>query len=528
MSKYVGIDLGTTFSVISYIDDNGNPCVIQNKEGDRITPSVVLFDGNSAVVGSPAKDEIVSDSRDYIDFIKRHMAESNYKVVNSKGKSFRPEEISGMILKKLKLDAEDFLGEDIAGAVITVPAYFADPQRQATKDAAEAAGLNVLGIINEPTAAAIAFGLSKNISDKKRIMVYDFGGGTFDVSILDIDDNEISVIATNGDHELGGGDIDEKIVEYVKQEALKQNVDVDSDQDALHDLKIKAEKAKAQLSSKNTTKISLKVNSQKVTVDIDRETFEELIDPILFQTITMTEQALEEAKLTAEDIDKILLVGGSTRIPAIARILEEQFGIKPSLEVNPDEAVSIGAAYHVVDLAKNVPVSPAPPTSKSGEGNKPVPVTGGDLPPVSRNYKYHDVTSHGIGVVIYDDYGQGHNSMIMPKNTRLPAEIVQDGYQTMVENQDRLELQVTQGESEDLAGVTIIGSATLSFPPRDYVFPLRMIVSCDADGIIHVRAIDMDYNTDLGEVRVDRSKYNMSREAVQEAAMKINQLNIGQ
>ena len=528
LGKYVGIDLGTTFSVISYIDEKGNPHVIKNKEGELITPSVVLFDGSSAVVGSPAKDEIVSDSRDYVDFIKRHMAESNYKVINSSGKSFRPEEISGMILKKLKADAEaHFGGEKIAGAVITVPAYFADPQRQATRDAAEAAGLNVLGIINEPTAAAIAYGLSKNVSGKQRVMVYDFGGGTFDVSILDIDESEIAVIATNGDHELGGCDIDEKIIDYVKEKAAEANVDIDSDADALHDLKIKAEKAKTQLSSKNSTKISLKVNNQKVSVEIDRDTFEELIDPILFQTITMTQQALEEAKLTAEDIDKILLVGGSTRIPAIAKLLEAQFNIKPSLEVDPDQAVSIGAAYRVVELAKNLsPIVEPPISGKSDDGKVPVPPD--EPPPIGRNYKYHDVISHGIGVVAVNDAGQEFNSVIMPKNTRLPAEVVQDGYSTLVERQDSLDLQVTQGETEDLAGVTIIGSAMLSFPPRDYLFPLRMIVSCDSDGIIHVRAIDMDYNVDLGEVRVDRSKHNMSREAVKEAAMRINQLNIGQ
>ena len=536
MGKYVGIDLGTTFSAIAYIDDKGNPVIIPNSQGENITPSTVLFGGKKPIVGTVAKRKSITDPKNYEAFVKRHMGEKTYTFTTKNGETFRPEEVSALILSKLKADAEASLGEPISGAVITVPAYFADPQRQATKDAARAAGLAVLDIINEPTAAAIAFGISKNVTSLQRVMIYDFGGGTFDVSILEISDGNIRVIATNGAHQLGGYDIDMKIVEHVKKQAVTKGLNIESDVKAMQDLMLQAENAKKELSSADTTTISLYIKGEDLTVDIDRETFEDMIDGILDTTTAVMQRTLDEAKLTYDDIDKILLVGGSTRIPIIRSLIEEETKIKPSSEIHPDEAVAIGAAYHAVDRAQKVAdgtlrlgasghyeevptgVTPAP----TNEDTKP-------LPGVENSFTFQDITSHSVGVVTFDEeLGKEVNSIIMAKNTEIPAEVVADGYSTMVPYQEGLALKVTQGESENLDYVTIIGSADLKIKPRDHTVPIRFIVSCDRDAILHVRAFDLEENVDLGEVRINRDKHNMTEREVAEAAIRINKLNIGE
>lgn len=529
MGKYVGIDLGTTFSAIAYIDDKGNPVIIPNKQGENITPSTVLFGGKKPVVGSVAKRKSITDPKNYEAFAKRHMGEKTYSFTTKEGESFRPEEISALILSKLKSDAEDFLGEPIDGAVVTVPAYFGDPQRQATRDAATAAGIKILDIINEPTAAAIAFGISRNVGGAQKVMIYDFGGGTFDISILEIDEDSIRVIATNGDHKLGGYDIDMAIVDYVKGEAKEQGLNIDSDIKALQNLMIQAETAKKELSSDETTEISLYVKGEELSVELDRETFEDLIETILDTTISVMQRTLDEAGLECKDINKILLVGGSTRIPAIRTMLKEETEINPSSEVHPDEAVAIGAAYHAVDVVKQMASGTFETGAASADGGEEKPdVRSEDVPDLDKNYTFRDITSHGIGIVIYDDIQDKLiNSVIMAKNTEIPAEIVQDGYSTTRPFQEGIGLQVTQGENENLDYVTIIGSADLKVRPRDHKVPIRVIVSCDRDAIIHVRAIDMDENVDLGEVAINREKHNMTEEEVREATTRINRLNIG-
>lgn len=527
MGKYVGIDLGTTFSAISYIDEKGNPVIIPNKQGENITPSAVLFGGKKPVIGSVAKRKSITDPKNYEAFVKRHIGEKNYSFTTKDGESFHPEEISALILSKLKSDAEDFLGENVEGAVITVPAYFGDPQRQATRDSAEMAGLKVLDIINEPTAAAIAFGISRNVGESQKVMIYDFGGGTFDVSILDINEDSIQVIATNGDHKLGGYDIDMAIVDYVKELAKEEGLDIDSDLKAFQNLMIQAEAAKKELSSDDTTEISLYVKGEDFSVEIDRETFEDLIETILDTTVSVMQRTLDEAELEYENIDKILLVGGSTRIPVIRTMLEEETGIRPSSEVHPDEAVAIGAAYHAVDVVKQMAEGTFN-TGKAAEEEK-IAVKSEDVPDLDRNYTFRDITSHGIGIVIYDDIQEKLvNSVIMEKNTEIPAEVIQDGYSTTKPYQEGIQLQVTQGENSNLDYVTIIGAADLNIRPRDHKVPIRVIVSCDRDAIIHVRAIDMDENVDLGEVTINREKHNMTEEEVKEAANRINRLNIGE
>lgn len=529
MGKYVGIDLGTTFSAIAYIDEKGNPVIIPNKQGENITPSTVLFGGKKPVVGSVAKRKSITDPKNYEAFVKRHMGEKTYSFTTKTGETFHPEEVSALILSKLKADAEDFLGESIDGAVITVPAYFGDPQRQATRDSAAMAGLKVLDIINEPTAAAIAFGISRNVSGSQKVMIYDFGGGTFDVSILEINEENIRVIATNGDHKLGGYDIDMAIVDYVKSQAKEQGLDVDSDVKALQNLMIQAETAKKELSSDDVTEISLYIKGEDLSVEIDRETFEDLIETILDTTISVMQRTLDEAGLDYKDIDKILLVGGSTRIPIIRTMLEEETEIKPSSEVHPDEAVAIGAAYHAVDVVKQMSKGTFNTGNEADDGRRKIDVKADDVPDLDRNYTFKDITSHGIGIVIYDDIQDKLiNSVIMEKNTEIPAEIVQDGYSTTKPYQEGIQLQVTQGENENLDYVTIIGSADLKVRPRDHKVPIRVIVSCDRDAIIHVRAVDMDENTDLGEVTINREKHNMTEEEVREATTRINKLNIGE
>ena len=518
MGKYVGIDLGTTFSAIAYIDDNGNPKIIENSQGENITPSAVLFGGKQPVVGTIAKRKSITDPQNYEAFVKRHMADPSYSFTAKNGESYRPEEISAEILIKLKNDAETNLGEPIDGAVITVPAYFKDPERVATRHAAEIAGLKVLDILEEPTAAAIAFGVSRNIETTQKVMIYDFGGGTFDVSVLEIDGGNIKSLSVNGANRLGGYNIDMAIVDYVKGLAKEKGIDIDGDVKAKQELMLQAENAKKELSSSDNTSISIYVKGEDFTVELDRELFEELIDSILENTISIMQGAVTEARLDYKDINKILLVGGSTRIPIVRRLIEEETGIKPSSEVHPDEAVAIGAAYHAVDCAKK-----AAANRTSGSPEAAV-----DIPPVSKNYEFQNVISCSIGVIVIDvETGDFTNSIILKKNTPVPAEVVADGYSTSDKYQDVLSIEITQGESSDPNYVVIVGSADLKLKPRDHLVPISFIVSCDKNGIIHVRAVDSEENVDLGEVKINREKYNMTEEEVAGARTRIAKLNIG-
>ncbi len=530
MGKYIGIDLGTTFCAVSYIDDKGNPKIIKNKEGDYTTPSTVLFEGGRVIVGKTAKEKSTAKPTGYEAFVKRHMGESTYTFTAPDGKSYRPEEISAIILKKLKEDAEASLGEEILGVVITVPAYFGDPQRDATKDAASIAGLNVLGIINEPTAAAIAFGVSKDIEKTQKVMIYDFGGGTFDVSVLEIDNGDIRVLSTNGDHQLGGYDVDLRVYEMIKEAVLdEKNIDIEKNPRYKQKVMLKVEEVKKTLSSSMTAEIFLEFGDDVFECEFDREDFEEAISDLLETTMSIMQGALNEAKLTYADIDKILLVGGSSRIPAVTKIIEEETGIHPSSEVHPDEAVAIGAAFHVLELAKR--------GSETSANNKifndpaqhtTTPTQEIVLPEVEKKFTFTDVTSHGIGiVVISSELDKEVNSVLMPKNTEIPAEIINDDYGTAQPYQEKIALTITQGDFEELEYVTVIGQAELSLRPRNKIIPIRFIVSCDENQIVHVRAIDMDEHVDLGEVTINRDEHNMTEEQVKASAENIHKLNIG-
>ena len=518
MGKYIGIDLGTTFSCMAYINDNGQPEIIPNSEGDNITPSSVLFDEGSSIVGKEAKAQSLFEPLNYEQFVKRHMGERDYVFTTKNGEKYTPEEISAIILAKMKADAESYLGEPVDGAVITVPAYFNDAQRKATEDAGKIAGLNVIAIINEPTAAALAFGISKGTDTEQTVMVYDLGGGTFDVTVMRFNADNITVLGTAGDRKLGGFDFDKKIIDAVIDAAKTEGIDVEADITARQDLQLKAETAKKSLSAKEKTNIMLNVSGKPFKYTISRDDFLELVEPLLYKTLASMENACDEAGLEYSDLDKILLVGGSTRMPIVRDFIKEETGIQPSSEVHPDEAVAIGAAYHVLDALK------IQQTKAKSSGDTTNRVLDANIPETTKKYSFTDVTSHGIGVVIINNDGDQENSVILPKNTQVPAE-QKNVYSTSVAFQEALQIEITQGEEEDLRYVTIIGTATIAITPREYFVPIEVTISCDENSIIHVRVVDLDQHRDLGEMHIDRVS-NLSEEEVKKNAARISKLDI--
>ena len=462
MSKIIGIDLGTTNSCVAVME-GGEPVVITNSEGARTTPSVVSFQANGErLVGQVAKRQAITNPDKTIMSIKRHMG-TDYKV-NIDGKDYTPQEISAMILQKLKADAEAYLGEKVTEAVITVPAYFNDAERQATKDAGRIAGLDVKRIINEPTAASLAYGLDKMDSAHK-ILVYDLGGGTFDVSILDLGDGVFEVVSTNGDARLGGDDFDQRIIDYIAEDFKAQNgIDLRQDKMALQRLKEAAEKAKIELSSSTQTLINLPfitadaTGPKHIDMTLTRAKFNELTHDLVERTIDIMKEALKSGNVSLNDIDKVILVGGSTRIPAVQEAVKNFTGKEPSKGVNPDECVAMGAAIQAGVLTGDV-----------------------------KDVLLLDVTPLTLGI---ETLG-GVATPLIERNTTIPARKSQI-FSTAADNQTSVEIHVVQGERQMAADNKTLGRFTLSgIAPAPRGIPqIEVTFDIDANGIVKVSATD--------------------------------------
>ena len=464
MSKIIGIDLGTTNSCVAVME-GGKPVVIPNSEGSRTTPSVVAFTKTGErLIGEPAKRQAVTNADRTISSIKRHMG-TDYKVTID-GKSYTPQEISAMILQKLKADAESYLGEKVTEAVITVPAYFNDAQRQATKDAGKIAGLDVKRIINEPTAAALAYGLDNDTEQK--IMVYDLGGGTFDVSIIEIGDGVIEVLATNGDTHLGGDDFDNKITDWLVSEFKKaEGVDLSTDKMALQRLKEAAEKAKKELSTSTTTNINLPFitataeGPKHLDMTLTRAKFDELTHDLIEKTAVPVQNALKDAGITASELGKVLLVGGSTRMINAQEKVKELTGKEPSKSINPDEGVAIGASIQGGKL-----------NNEDGAGD----VLLLDVTPLSLSIE----TMGGIA------------TKLIERNTTIPTKKSQI-FSTAADNQEAVDIHVVQGERQFARDNKTLGQFRLDgiLPAKRGVPQIEVTFDIDANGIVNVSAKDL-------------------------------------
>ncbi len=501
--KLIGIDLGTTNSAIAMVNEFGKAEIIPNKEGERITPSVVLFDDDQIIVGSIAKQSSVAEPDRTVSSIKSQMGSTDYKF-EYKENEYKPEDISAMIVRKLIEDAESFLNDKISDVVITVPAYFNDNQRKATIDAGKISGVNVTQIINEPTAAALTYGLDKNVDQK--ILVYDLGGGTFDVTIMQVKNSDFDVLASDGDRQLGGNNFDEKLMVYLNDK-FKQQHDIDLFEDPVlvQDLRLKAENAKKVLSTKLSTTLYISAKGKSSRITVTRKLFSDLIADFITRTELLINAVMTDAGLEWKDVDQILMVGGSTRIPAVHDMILRVTGKKPATHVNPDEAVALGAAIQAgITSAKD----------QSEPVNDMVRMKYGAI-------NVSDVTAHSFGAVTLDEFDNKRNAIIIPKNSKIPVRKSQIFY-TSSANQTQVKMVVIQGEDPDPEFCTTIGTTTLDFPPKPENSPVIFNYEYDINGIIHATAKDPDTGK-KSEIQIAREG-SLTNEQIVEKKKNLNNM----
>lgn len=519
-NKIFGIDLGTTNSAIALFE-NDDARVLKNVEGFEITPSVVFFTGidssgnDESLVGEQAKNSAATAPNNVVQFIKRFMGQhgSAYNFIAPSGKEYTPEMISALILKKVCQGAEQFVGEgNVKNVVITVPAYFDDARRIATKQAGKIAGLNVVRVINEPTAAAIAFGL--DTSQNGKVLVYDLGGGTFDVTIMQINDGNFDVIATGGDSQLGGVNFDQKIMAIIIRRLSEQGCEIDDEDDALMaDLREKAEKTKMQLTTIESARPVFTINGKTYKLEISRSDFEQEAEPLMQRTELLLNDVLDAKNLSWADIDQLLVVGGSTRMPMVKKLLERLSGKEVTYKVDPDTAVAIGAAIFASTLSVNDTVG----SDSDGPSTSIEPYAS-----VTNRITVSDVTSQSLGVITLDSYDQDKkiNTIIIPHNTKIPAKRSEVVY-TVCDNQTRVEISVTEGNDSDVDYVKVIGSSLLDIPPYPKNSPVEVIYAYDADQTIYIEVIDKVTNKSLGTFEIDRTS-NLSEDDVTNATAVID------
>lgn len=506
----VGIDLGTTYSVVAAVDASGTPQVLRNREGDYLTPSVVFFDGEAPMVGAAAAAAGALRPHDYIELVKRSIGDADWRCVTAQGTSYGAEEISAMLLRRLVDDAAQQLGRSCSEVVITVPAYFDDARRRATADAGIIAGLDVLRIVNEPTAAALAYGFGEAVGGNRTpvtLLVYDWGGGTFDVTLVRIAGNDYTVLATAGDRNLGGFDIDNALMCYVDERVLDQGgcSSLDSDVAELM-LRERCEAAKRELSSAPETTVTVDYatsphherapNHEQAQrrVPISRPVFAELTAPLLRRTEEIVAEVLTDARLGSGELSAVLLVGGSTRMPMVSRMLRRVTGAPVRGDthsaVHPDHAVALGAAI-LADHAAALRRGEALPKNAQPEN-------------YSRPLSIHDVTAHSLGLVARSAAtGAEINSIVIERNTPLPAQGRQR-FHTLAENQREILVVVTQGEDVDPSYVTVVGSARIDVPASKDSVEVEVVIGYDEQGLIGVQVTDADNGVALGEFSIDR------------------------